>query len=259
MPPFVAKVPRISIVIPIYNEEGILHAAVVDLRERLAPFSWSYEIILAENGSKDRTVAIAEELSAKYPEVRFLSIGEPNYGKAMKKGILESRGEFVICDEIDLCDADFHSRAIALLESREFDMVIGSKLIAGAEDDRPWARHAASLVYTNLLRVTLGFRGTDTHGLKAFRRSALIDIVADCLVDRDVFASEFVIRAYRAKVPIDEIPVRVIEKRPPSINLLKRVPNVLKSLIKLSWAIRLGTEPPSRRNWRSSPPPDTKT
>src|SRR2546429_4390684 len=164
--------PRISIVIPVYNEEGILHAAVVDLRERLAPFAWSYEVILAENGSRDRTVAIVEELSAKYPEIRLLSIGEPNYGKALKKGILESRGEFVICDEIDLCDVDFHHRAIGLLESGEFDMVIGSKLIAGAEDARPWARHAASLVYTNLLRVTLGFRGTDTHGLKAFRREA---------------------------------------------------------------------------------------
>jgi glycosyltransferase involved in cell wall biosynthesis len=246
--------PRISIVIPVYNEEGILHAAVVDLRERLSPLSWSYEVILAENGSRDRTVAIAEELSAKYPEVRTLSVGEPNYGKAMKTGILESRGEFVICEEIDLCDTDFHQRAIRLLEAGSVDMVIGSKLIAGAEDDRPWARHAASLVYTNLLRVSLGFRGTDTHGLKAFRRSALIDIAADCLVDRDVFASEFVIRAYRAKIPIEEIPVRVVEKRPPSINLLKRVPNVLKNLIKLSWAIRLGTEPPSRRNWRSSPP-----
>jgi glycosyltransferase involved in cell wall biosynthesis len=251
--------PRISIVIPVYNEEGILHSSVVDLRERLSPLSWSYEIILAENGSRDRTVAIAQELSGKYPEVRFLSIGEPNYGKAMKTGILESRGEFVICEEIDLCDTDFHQEAIALLESREVEMVIGSKLITGAEDDRPWARHAASLIYTNLLRVTLGFRGTDTHGLKAFRRSSLIDIAADCLVDRDVFASEFVIRAYRAKVPIKEVPVRVVEKRPPSINLLKRVPNVLKNLVKLSWAIRLGTEPPSRRNWRSAPPPGTKT
>jgi glycosyltransferase involved in cell wall biosynthesis len=251
--------PRISFVIPVYNEEGILHAAVVDLRERLAPLSWNYEIILAENGSKDRTVAIAQELSAKYPEVRSLSIGEPNYGKAMKTGILEANGEFVICEEIDLCDTDFHQRAILLLEGREVDMVIGSKLIAGAEDARPWGRHAASLVYTNLLRVTLGFRGTDTHGLKAFRRSSLVDIVADCLVDRDVFASEFVIRAYRARVPIKEIPVHVVEKRPPSINLWKRVPNVLKNLVKLSWAIRLGTEPPSRRNWRSSPPPGTKT
>src|SRR5439155_772067 len=146
--------PRISIVIPVYNEEGILHAAVVDLRERLSPLSWSYEVILAENGSRDRTVAIAQELSAKYPEVRVLSIGEPNYGKAMKTGILESRGEYVICEEIDLCDTDFHQRAIRLLEAGGVDMVIGSKLIAGAEDDRPWARHAAKLAAVRLDAVS---------------------------------------------------------------------------------------------------------
>jgi glycosyltransferase involved in cell wall biosynthesis len=245
-----AATPDISIVIPIYNEQAILHAAMVDLRERLAPLGWTYEVVLAENGSKDRTIEIAKELAEKYPEVRFFSVGEPNYGKALKRGILEARGEYVICDEIDLCDADFHRRAIDLLRSRVADMVIGSKLIEGAEDDRPWARHAASLIYTNLLRATLGFRGTDTHGLKAFRREALLDIARDCLVDRDVFASEFVVRAYRAKLSIKEIPVRVVEKRPPSINLIKRVPNVLKNVIKLSWAIRLGTEPPSRRNWK---------
>ncbi len=45
-----AQPPQISIVIPIYNEEAILHAAVVDLRERLAPLGWNYELILAENG-----------------------------------------------------------------------------------------------------------------------------------------------------------------------------------------------------------------
>lgn len=241
--------PRISIVIPVYNEEGILHAAVVDLRERLAPTGWSYEIILAENGSKDRTVSIAEELASKYPEVRTFSLGEPNYGKALKRGILEAQGEFVVCEEIDLCDVDFHKRAIALLEADEADMIIGSKLIEGAEDDRPWARHAASHIYNGLLRLALGFRGTDTHGLKAFRRDKLLRVVESCLVDRDVFASEFVIRAYREGLRVREIPVRVVEKRPPSINLVKRVPNVLKNVLKLTWAIRLGTEPPSRRNF----------
>ena len=60
-----------------------------------------------------------------------------------------------------------------------------------------------------------------------------------CVVDKDVFASEFVIRAYRANVEILEIPVRVMEKRPPSINLFKRVPNVLKSVVKLTVAIRM--------------------
>jgi hypothetical protein len=85
----------------------------------------------------------------------------------------------------------------------------------------------------------LGYRGTDTHGLKAFRRLPLLDVVRACLVDKDVFASEFVIRADRGGVPIREIPVHVIEKRPPSINLFKRVPNVLKSVAKLTWSIRV--------------------
>ncbi|HEY3499367.1 MAG TPA: glycosyltransferase family 2 protein [Polyangiaceae bacterium] len=235
--------PYISIVIPVYNEEGILHSAIVDLRERLAPLRWSYEIVLAENGSRDRTVAVASELSAKYPEVRLISTGEPNYGRALRAGILDARGELVLCDEIDLCDVDFHRQAVELLESRIVDLVIGSKLIQGASDERPLFRHAASIVYTGLLRSLLDFRGSDTHGLKAFRRDRVAPLVEACLTDKDVFASEFVIRAYRAGVPIHEIPIRVVEKRPPSINLFKRVPNVAKNLAKLSVAIRVGKTP----------------
>ncbi len=236
--------PHISIVIPIYNEQAILHAAIVDLRERLKPLGWSYEIILAENGSKDRTIAIGHELAAKYGDpddgpVKIISLGEPNYGKALKQGILLARGEIVLCDEIDLCDTTFHRSAVDLLETGECDLVIGSKLAVGAADERPIIRHAASIAYSTLLKIVLGYRGTDTHGLKAFRRLALIDVVRSCLVDKDVFASEFVIRADRTGVPIREIPVQVIEKRPPSINLFKRVPNVLKSVAKLTWSIRI--------------------
>src|SRR5580700_112902 len=236
--------PNISIVIPIYNEQAILHAAVEDLRERLKPLGWSYEIILAENGSKDRTVEIGQELAAKYadPEdgqVKILSLGEPNYGKALKQGILTARGDIVVCDEIDLCDTTFHKNAVDILETGAADLVIGSKLAVGAEDERPLIRHAASVAYSTLLKVMLGFRGTDTHGLKAFRRQALLDVVRSCLVEKDVFASEFVIRADRAGVVIKEIPVHIIEKRPPSIKLFKRVPNVMKSLAKLTWSIRV--------------------
>src|SRR5688572_7937512 len=94
------EVPRISIVIPVYNEEGIIHSAIVDLRERLKPFGWTYEIILAENGSTDRTVEIGKELSAKYNylaegQVKIISMGEPNYGRALKQGILLARGELI--------------------------------------------------------------------------------------------------------------------------------------------------------------------
>ncbi len=231
--------PHLSFVIPVYNEEPILHAAVVDLRERLSPLGWSYEIVLAENGSRDATVEVAGALSAKYPEVRHFSFGAPNYGGALREGIERALGAIVVCEEIDLCDVDFHRRAVAILERGDADMVVGSKLLAGAEDDRPYTRHAASLLYNGLLRATLGFRGTDTHGLKAFRREALLEVLRSCVVDKDVFASELVIRAYRSGVRVREIPVRVKEKRVPSINLLNRVPNVLKSLAKLTYAIRV--------------------
>ncbi len=231
--------PLVSIVIPVYNEEAILHAAIVDLREKLSSVPWTYEILIAENGSRDNTVQIATKLKAKFPEVRAFSLGEPNYGKALRRGILEAAGTFVICDEIDLCDTDFHEAAMSLLQQRDADLVIGSKLLSGSSDERPWARNAASRLYNGLLRLTLGFRGTDTHGLKAFRREVLLPVVNKCVVDKDVFASEFVIRAYRANVAIREIPVRVIEKRKPSINLVKRVPNVIKQVGRLAWAIRI--------------------
>lgn len=234
-----SNAPRISIVIPVYNEEAILRSAIVDLRDRLQPLGWQYEIIIAENGSRDQTAELARALCDRYSELRALSVGEPNYGKALREGVRAARGTFVLCDEIDLCDTDFHQAAVNELESGQTDLVIGSKLIAGAKDERPLLRHAASVAYTGLLRVLLGFRGTDTHGLKAFRRASLLPIVDACLADKDVFASELVIRAYRSQKRVVEIPVRVLEKRPPSINLFKRVPNVLTNLAKLTWAIRV--------------------
>jgi glycosyltransferase involved in cell wall biosynthesis len=231
--------PEISFVIPVYNEESILEEAVLELRSRLEPLGFGYEIVLAENGSRDATVRIAAELGVKFPEVRSFSSSSPNYGAAMRQGIERARGRIVICEEIDLCDTEFHQRAVALLREGGVDMVIGSTLLAGAEDDRPWARHAASQLYNALLRATLGFRGTDTHGLKAFLRAPLLPVARACVVEKDVFASEFVIRAYRAGLRVREVPVRVKEKRRPSINLFNRVPNVLKSLAKLTWAIRV--------------------
>jgi glycosyltransferase involved in cell wall biosynthesis len=234
-----SNAPRITIVIPVYNEEAILEAAVKDLIDRLEPFGVSYELVLAENGSKDRTVELAEGLSKRFPAVRSFSLGEPNYGKALRRGILEAHGDIVICDEIDLCDTDFYRRALALLEGGQADFVVGSKVLDSSSDERPFMRHAATLIINGMLRVTLGFKGTDTHGLKAFKRSAVVPVAERCIVDKDLFASELVIRAERAgTVRIKEIPVRVLEKRPPSIHLFRRVPNVLKGIARLVVAIR---------------------
>ena len=231
--------PNVSIVIPVYNEEGILHSAVVDLVTTLDDLGWSYEIILAENGSRDRTVAMGEELSQRYPQVSIFSATSPDYGKALKQGIERARGTFVVCDEIDLCDTDFYQRALEVLEHDQADLVVGSKVMKGAEDRRPFLRHSATLVINGMLRVLVGFHGTDTHGLKAFRRERLLGTARRCQLSRDLFASEFVIRAEREGKRVTEIPIRIVEKRPPSINLFKRVPKVLKDITRLTYMIRV--------------------
>jgi glycosyltransferase involved in cell wall biosynthesis len=233
-----AAKPHVSIVIPVYNEEGILRGSVLELREKLRPFGFTYELILCENGSRDRTVEMGKEIEADFPEVRMISIGQPNYGLAMKTGILAARGDFVICDEIDLCDTEFYARALALLERTDTDLVVGSKAMVGSNDQRPWVRRVGTRVYNGLLRAVCSYGGTDTHGLKAFKREVLLETAERCVLDRDVFASEFVIRAHREKKKVVEIPFAVHEKRPPSINILKRVPHVIKSVAKLAVSVR---------------------
>ncbi|MCK6551856.1 glycosyltransferase family 2 protein [Myxococcota bacterium] len=233
--------PEMSVIIPVYNEAAIIEGSIRELCARLDKFSHSYEVIIAENGSKDETAEIARMLTEELPRVKLLQTGEPNYGKALRAGIMMSRGKYVHCDEIDICDADFHRRARELFHGEDggFDMVVGSKTMAGARDGRPLSRRAATKVINGILRVSLGFRGTDTHGLKAFRREAILPIVESCVVDRDMFASELVLRAERAKKRICEIPLNLKEKREPSIQLTKRVPRVLKNVAQLVYVIRI--------------------
>ncbi|MFB6264616.1 MAG: glycosyltransferase family 2 protein [Bradymonadaceae bacterium] len=236
------ETPDVSIVIPIYNEEGILSASVADLTEKLADdprWDYSYELILTENGSTDSTIEVARELMRRHPELRLLHTPEPNYGLALRRGIQEAQGTYVVCDEIDLCDTDFYVEAMQKLEVEDYDLVVGSKALRNSSDRRPLYRRVATRVLNFLFRVFLDFHGTDTHGLKAFDRERLLDVVNSCVVNKDLFASEFVIRAERMNFRMTEIPLKVVEKRQPSIGLFRRVPNVLKNLARLIWIIRL--------------------
>ena len=233
--------PDLSIVIPIYNEEGLVVNAVdelvADLADQLPGFT--YELILTENGSTDNTRELSQGLEQRYDQVRVLHSPEPNYGRALRRGILEARGTWVICDEIDICDLDFYQRALKVLKTEGADLVVGSKAHRDAQDERPFSRRLGTQVINSLLRVCVGFKGTDTHGLKSFIREPLIPVVNRCVVDKDLFASEFVIRAQRDNLRVLEIPIVIHEKRPPSIHLYRRVPHVLKNLARLTYAIRI--------------------
>ncbi|MEM1025373.1 MAG: glycosyltransferase family 2 protein [Myxococcota bacterium] len=234
-----------SFVIPVHNEAPILEGSIRELHARVKKWGRSFEILIAENGSVDETAALGTELADELPEVSCFSSSEPNYGRALREGIERAQGEIVHCDEIDILDVDFHRRAQELLygEDGGFELVVGSKTMRGARDRRPLSRKAATRVINTMLRVSLGFRGTDTHGLKAFRREALLPVVHCCVVDKDMFASELVIRAERAGIRIVEIPLHLVEKRQPSIRLSKRVPRVLRNLGTLIYVIRIKNGP----------------
>jgi glycosyltransferase involved in cell wall biosynthesis len=229
----------VSIVIPVCNEEEILESAVVELKERLIQLGWRFELLLSENGSTDRTREILKNLVSGQESLRGLTENAPNYGLALRKGIEEASGTHVICDEIDVCDVDFHTRALELLNGDRADLVIGSKQHAESFDLRPWTRRLATRMVNLILRVVLGYRGTDTHGLKAFHRETLLPVVRKCRMDKDIFASELVLRVERMGLRVVEIPVQIEEQRPARIPLVRRVPRVLWQIFRLFLVIRL--------------------
>ncbi|MFN0062140.1 MAG: glycosyltransferase family 2 protein [Myxococcaceae bacterium] len=231
--------PELSVVVPVFNEEAILSDALDELVAALERRGRTFEIILAENGSTDGTKDILKRRLKKDTRIRAIHFASPNYGAALKRGIEAALGRWVICDEIDLLDFRFYDIALPKLAQGDADLIVGSKTAQGASDRRPFVRRLATRVHNGLLRILLGFRGTDTHGLKAFRREAMLPVVKACVVDRDVFASELVVRAWRMGLRVTEVPIQLEEKRKPSVALLRRIPHVLRQLAKLVYVIRV--------------------
>ncbi|HJP39513.1 MAG TPA: glycosyltransferase [Gammaproteobacteria bacterium] len=227
---------QVSIVIPVYNEEDILRRSVCDLVNGCDAHDIPYELVLCENGSTDRTVEIAEKLCEELAPVRLLRYPEPNYGGALNAGIQSARGENIICFEIDFYDIPFFEISNVML--KKYDAVIGSKRSPGARDRRPWIRRLITWGFNTFLRIFYGFKGTDTHGIKAFRAAPAKRIAAGCQTGRDIFTTELVIRMERADLRMCEIPLEIVEIRPAPINIMKRVPGTLKNLWRLWKATR---------------------
>jgi glycosyltransferase involved in cell wall biosynthesis len=232
---------QLSILIPVYNEEAILEHSVRDLVSGCDAAQIPYELVLCENGSRDRTVEIAERLCAELPSVRLLRYHEPNYGGALNAGIQGARGRNIICFEIDFYDIAFVEIANVML--KKYDAVIGSKRAPGSRDRRPWIRRFITWGFNTFLRVFFRFKGTDTHGIKAFRAEPAKPIAASCRTDRDIFTTELVIRMERSDLRMCEIPLEIEELRPAPINIAKRVPHTLKNLWRL-WKATRGIKRP---------------
>jgi glycosyltransferase involved in cell wall biosynthesis len=230
--------PSISVVVPVNNEATILTEQVTAMVSQLSTLPNEFELLLVENGSIDATEAQCQSLSSRFDVVRSIALPIGDYGMALREGIRQARHEIVVIFNVEFWSLEFVTIALTALRTR--DLVIGSKSAPGATDDRPRIRRVITKSYNRTLRFLWGFSGTDTHGMKAFHRIALLPFVESCVCTGFVFDTELVLRAERAGLKRLELPTDVKELRAPSsLSLIRRIPHVLTNLLRLWREMRL--------------------
>ena len=225
----------IAVVLPVYNEADFIAEALPALVETMNTVGVPYRIFIVENGSSDNTAEVARESAGNAP-VEVISLPEPDYGAAMRRGFLEANGDWVVNFDIDYFSAQFLSSVLA--QPDDVDLVIASKRDPNSDDRRPFMRRLATAVFNVLLRTILRSRVSDTHGMKAFRASLVDDLAARVLSTEDLFDTELVIRAERSGYEIVEIPVTVQELRVAKSSLIKRAPRTIAGLFRIRRILR---------------------
>jgi glycosyltransferase involved in cell wall biosynthesis len=240
--------PRFSIIIPIHNEAECLASEVVTLVGGLEAHGVDYELILAENGSSDDTPAIAEKLAGENARIRVLRVPVADYGAAMKAGMLAGRGNLIVNFDIDFHDVGFMLRAGDVLKAGGAGagaaanaagpgIVVGSKLVEGAEDRRSPARHFISQGFTTILRVLFDRHMDDTHGMKVLKREVVGRYAPRTIMTTDLFDTELIIRARREGVVVKALPVTVEERRKARSSIVRRIPRTIRGLLRLRIAL----------------------
>jgi len=214
----------ISVVLAAHNEEGFIATTLNELLDGLRALGGDFEIIVAENGSTDATRAEALRVADGAPEVRVLSLPDPDYGAALRAGLLDAHGEIVVNFDVDYYDLTFLDRARARIDGPDQPaIVVGSKRQEGSVNNRSWPRKLVTFGFTAILHVGFGLSVSDTHGMKAMRRDAVRALAERCAFRTDLFDTELVIRAERAGLRVLDIPVTVTETRPSRTPILKRM------------------------------------
>jgi glycosyltransferase involved in cell wall biosynthesis len=225
-----------SVVVPVHNEGPLLADAIARMVTELRRIERPFEIVVCENGSTDDTAAILRDVADLYPEVVIEQLAVGDYGLALKHSIGAARRDAVVIYNIDFWSAPFARTALEQLQT--CDLVLGSKVMGGAADARPLIRRLITRLFNMFLRHAFGFRGTDTHGMKALRRRPVLPLVGACVTNGWVFDTELVLRIERAGLRIREVPVDTREiRQPPLSAIVRRFPPVLLALVKLARAL----------------------
>jgi len=165
-----APLSGVSVFLPCHNEEGNIERVAAGLEAELPRLAECYEIVVVDDGSRDRTGEIADRLAAANPHLKV--VRHPvnrGYGAAVSSGIRACTQPWVV-----LCDGDgqFAAADIARLTARvpEYDVVVGHR----AHRADPLMRRINGKAWTVLMRLLLGIRVRDIDcGLKLFRRDLL--------------------------------------------------------------------------------------
>ena len=228
----------LSVVIPAYNEEERLKKHIPDIRAHVT--GKSYEIIVANDGSKDGTSKIARELGATVIDLN------PNRGKggAVKAGMLAARGGYVLFTDAD--QSTPIGEVDKLLEKLEtgYDVAIGSRAVPGAEVEQPQVGYRALAgklfgLGTKLLCI----RGIyDTQcGFKAMKREVAQIVFPQITSNSAIFDIEMLVVATREGYRMAELPVRWVHDPDTRIPYnLRRALKIWGELFRIRNAQRVG-------------------
>jgi glycosyltransferase involved in cell wall biosynthesis len=204
--------PDLSIVIPAYNEELRLPATLERLAEYLPTLGLQTEVLIVDDGSRDRTAAVAQNFAGKISRLRVLSNGT-NRGKgySVRHGMLEAAGELVLFTDADLSAPIEESDKLVSALKNGYDMAIGSRALNRSliSTHESLFREFAGIIFNKIVRLVLWLPFVDTQcGFKAFRRQRCRIIFELQRIEGFGFDPELLYLARHYGLRAIEIPVR---------------------------------------------------
>lgn len=206
--------PKLSIIIPAYNEEYRLPRTLDRLFHYLREnFSESYEVIVANDGSRDRTGAIVQEFMKTHAELRLMEFSKNRgRGAVVRDAMFSAAGTYILQTD---ADGSVGEEAIVrfvkyLDEHSEVDMLIGSRLARGAKTltPQPFLRVFLGYAFIVLAMILFRWKFEDrVNGFKMFRRDGARDIYRNQYSDHYIAEAEVVYVAERRGWHVRELPI----------------------------------------------------
>jgi len=224
-----------SVVIPVFNEEEIFLDSANKIYNICKETNIVFEIIFSENGSTDNTVNLIKSFIQGKDNCHIIRSNIPNYGLALKRGFQNAKNELVVSFDIDYFSKKFLEQALELKE--EYAGLVASKRLDESDDKRTLIRKLATSAFVYMLKILFQTSLSDTHGMKAIRKTNIQKEIDNVISTQDIFDTELLIRIEKSGFKFSEVPTKVNEIRPSVSVIFTRIPRTLKSLFKLRFQL----------------------